>query len=264
MIWLAIAVFSLAYLAFLGMRPEVIASAEMSSAPDVREEIDGARRDMARAFADLDPMRRTMGEIKMDVANLKDAAQAAAHRDEMLLGRVVALETSTTHRSAHVAQTSGTDDGATGATSPTAAAQPTPPTPTPKAAVTSTSAKPAAPAQKVSAATPATKKKADSSIETGSIKKKKAAAKPAPVGVLLATGPSIDALRLNWSILTDRHSDAVGKLQPRYVINGSPGSRTYGLVLGPVASAKQAKSLCKTMVERGMRCEVSVYRGNAL
>ncbi len=37
----------------------------------------------------------------------------------------------------------------------------------------------------------------------------KPAAKSTPVGVLLATGPTVDSLRLNWSILTDRHGDAV-------------------------------------------------------
>jgi hypothetical protein len=83
------------------------------------------------------------------------------------------------------------------------------------------------------------------------------------VGVLLATGPSVDALRLSWTILVDRNADAVRGLQPRYVSSGKGEERTYGLVAGPVQTTDAAKALCKTIIERGMACEVSVYKGNA-
>jgi hypothetical protein len=250
MIWLAVAGFALAYLAFLGVRPDILAAAK-SSEPDVKQELDSAKRDMARAFADLDPMRRTVGEIKMDVANLKDAAQSAEHRDEMIMERVVALETT--------AQSSAGAPEQTAAIQPSAAGRPAlapapPPTRKPKTAAG------AAAARKVSS-TPAGKKSA--AIETGSIEKKTTTAAK-PVGVLLATGPTLDTLRLNWTILNDRHADAVGKLKPRYLVSGPVGNQTYRLVLGPVATPKQAKSLCKTLLQRGLACEVSAYRGNAM
>jgi hypothetical protein len=246
MIWLAVAGFALAYLAFLGIRPDILAAAK-SSAPDVKQELESAKRDMARAFADLDPMRRTVGEIKMDVANLKDAAQSAEHRDEMILERVVALETT-------VQSSAGAPAQQTAIAKPPAAAAPAvaaapPPTPKPKAAA------------KKAPATAASKKSAG--IETGSIEKKSAASAK-PVGVLIATGPTLDTLRLNWTILNDRHADAVGKLKPRYLVSGPLGNQTYRLMLGPVASAKEAQSLCQTMVQRGMSCEVGTYGGNAL
>jgi cell division septation protein DedD len=260
MIWLVIGGLATAYLAVLGVRPDVLASGR-PSLPDLREQIDGARREMSRAFADLDPMRRTMGEIKMDVANLKEATQAGERRDEMIIERVTALETAQQNaRSAPTAQT-----GSSTSSKATAATPATPPTPTQnprKASGASNSAPGSEPAPKVSAATPA--KKTEGSIETGSIEEKKAKAPSKPVGILIATGPSLDALRLNWSILIDRHSDAVGSLSPRYVTDGPADKRTYTLVLGPVPSAGEAKNLCKTLIERGMTCEVSVYRGNAL
>lgn len=248
LIWLAVAGFALAYLAFLGMRPDILASAKPSG-PDVKEQIDGARRDMARAFADLDPMRRTMGEIKMDVSNLKDAAQAAEHRDEMILERVVALETSAQATAAPAAQSkAAAKKPAVAAAAPTQ----TPPPPRPKAE-----------AQKVSQAPTGAKKRSEA-IETGSIEKKKANAAAKPVGMLIATGPSLDTLRLNWTILNDRHADAVGKFKPRYLVSGPAGNQTYRLVIGPVASTQEAQSVCKTIAEAGMSCEVSAYRGNAL
>jgi hypothetical protein len=102
-------------------------------------------------------------------------------------------------------------------------------------------------------------------IETGSIEHKKAATppKPAPVGVLLATGPSLDALRLSWTILNDRQSTTVKSLQPRYVVSGKGDERTYGLVAGPLETVADAKAVCKTMTDNGIPCEVSQYRGNA-
>ena len=116
------------------------------------------------------------------------------------------------------------------------------------------------------AAKPAASRRAGrETIETGSIEPPKAAApaKPAPVGVLLATGPSLDSLRLSWQILNDRHGASMKTLQPRYVVSGKPDERTYGLVAGPLETVADAKSVCKTMTDNGIACEVSQYRGNA-
>ena len=81
--------------------------------------------------------------------------------------------------------------------------------------------------------------------------------------MLLATGPSLDSLRLSWQILNDRHGASMKALQPRYVVSGKPDERTYGLVAGPLETVADAKSVCKTMTDNGIACEVSQYRGNA-
>ncbi|MDH4981725.1 hypothetical protein [Hyphomicrobium sp. D-2] len=115
-------------------------------------------------------------------------------------------------------------------------------------------------APKVAAAEPAKQK----SIETGSIDKKAEAPKaaPPPVGVLLATGPSLDSLRLSWTILNDRQPEAVRSLNARYVVSGSGAKRTYGLVAGPLNTVADAKAICKDITAQGMACEVSQFRGN--
>ena len=110
-------------------------------------------------------------------------------------------------------------------------------------------------------------------IETGSIahKAEKAPAptatatapKPAQIGLLLGNAPTVDAVKLNWTILNDRHADAVRNLRPRYVAMGKGAERSYALLAGPVASPEQAKTLCKLMADRGVACEVSTYRGTA-
>ncbi len=247
MLWLAIASFALAYLALLGLKPHMFASAK-NSAAEIDEKIAQTRRDMERGLADLDPLRRSVGEVKMDVENLKVAVEEANVRDRVIMEKVAALEN---------AAASAPPATAAPAQAPAAASATVPPAPKPKPKPVASNASGAA----------------SGGIETGSIERKsvppaakpaKAAAKSAPVGVIVATGPTIDALRLNWSILTDRYADAVRNMQPRYVVNGNASNRVYGLVVGPVASTAAAKSLCQNLQSRGMACQVGTYRGNTL
>ncbi len=181
------------------------------------------QRTVERALADIDPLKQGVGEVKADLASFKAGLDEAAERDRILMEKLETLERLAAEKAA-------------------------------------AAAKPA----KTAAAAPA-KKPAAPTIETGSIETKKpaAAAKPPEVGVLLATGPSLDALRLSWSILNDRASDTVRSLHPRYVVSGKDNERTYGLVAGPLPTIADAKAVCKVMSDRGMACEVSQFRGNA-
>ncbi len=276
-LWMAIASFALAYLALLGLRPHMFASAART-APDIEQKLAQTKREVERSLADLDPLRRTVGEVKMDVANLKVAAQEASARDQTLMEKVAALETAPpkTAEPAHAASPAPRHR----------AAMPPPPTPKPNKAA---GAKPFMPpvgpsaeetrthaAQKSAKLINGAQTQKGGGIETGSIQrparpttvppavKSKTAAKSLPVGVILATGPSLDTLRLNWSILTDRHPDAIRNLHPRYVVTGKAPKRTYGLIAGPVASTADAESLCKVMESRGLPCTVGIYRGKAL
>jgi hypothetical protein len=284
-IWIAVASLATTYLALLGLRPEFFAHSA-SAGPDVEQQLTQTRRDMSRAFADLDPLRRTVGEMKLDVANLKIAANEGVARDNELADRLGALETSAAPKRPEVVRLGeATTDSA-----PAPQAAPPAPARDPRRAAVKTpeDAPPAAVAplsqgqpkdaklingakkqDKQAQAKQAQAKQAQ--VVTGSIAKPakvqpkaKAAAKPGAVGVLLATGPSVDALRLNWSILTDRHGDSVKNLQPRYIVSGKPDQRVYSLLAGPVASTAQAKSLCQSMAQKGLACEVSAFRGNAL
>ena len=151
-----------------------------------------------------------------------------------------------------------------------------------------TSAK-AKPAAKVAAATPkqqpkAVAKKAKpaakpqvkpaAKIKTSSIKRTKT--KPIdfgpavithatrPIGVRIATGPSVDSLRLSWSALADRHGPALKKLEPRYVTGIDATGLTYDLVAGPIATAKEAKEVCNRLRTNGVRCTIGEFTGNAL
>ncbi len=236
LLYLLAATLAGAYLVFLGVRPDLVAMWR-AKPNDTQVALVETQRGVERALADLDPLKQGVGEVKAEVTAIKAGMQEGAERDRILLEKVETLE-----------------QRATAAPSDKVAAAP----PVKKQAVVAAVAK--APA----AAAPAPKQAASGAIETGSIEQQKAAAaKPQQVGVLLATGPSLDALRLSWTILNDRASDTVRALHPRYVVSGKDAERTFGLIAGPLQTVADAKAVCKTMTERGLACEVSQYRGNA-
>ena len=231
LMFMGLGALALAYLIFVGVRPDLVA-AWRDKPDEAQTAIAETKRTVERALADLDPIKQGVGEMKMDVENMKAGMQEALERDRLLLAKVETLERATAQPPEKVAA------------APAAAKKVAP---VPAAAKLPA---PAAPAK---------------NIETGSIEPPKAAApaKPAPVGVLLATGPSLDSLRLSWQILNDRHGASMKALQPRYVVSGKPEERTYGLVAGPRETVADAKWVCKTMTDNGIACEVSQYRGNA-
>ena len=235
--FLALGAVALGYLTFVGARPDLVAAWRERS-NDTHTVLVETQRNVERALADLDPIKQGVGEMKMEVDNMKTGIQEAMERDRVLLEKVETLERTVAQPPEKVAAAP-----APAAPKKQAAAQPAP--------------KAAAPTEITTTVT--------KSIETGSIEEKKAAApaKPAPVGVLLATGPSLDSLRLSWQILNDRHGEVMKPLQPRYVVSGKPEERTFGLVAGPLANVADAKTVCKTMLDNGISCEVSQYRGNA-
>jgi sporulation related protein len=64
--------------------------------------------------------------------------------------------------------------------------------------------------------------------------------------VQLVTGPSLDALQMNWLALRDQYGDALGSLQPRFVAPRN-GKGPYRLVAGPLTSKADADKVCADM-----------------
>jgi hypothetical protein len=89
-----------------------------------------------------------------------------------------------------------------------------------------------------------------------------AAAKP--VGIVIGNGPTVDSLRLTWSLLSERHAPNLGALQPRYTAGVDANGLTYDLVAGPVKSEAEAKKLCKDLAAKAIICRVGEYAGEAL
>lgn len=85
----------------------------------------------------------------------------------------------------------------------------------------------------------------------------------APVGIRLTAGPSVDALRLSWALMSERYGADLGGLQPRYVMGNTPAA-PYALVAGPFGSEQEAQRVCGSLIAKGIPCSVDGYGGNAL
>ncbi len=76
------------------------------------------------------------------------------------------------------------------------------------------------------------------------------------VAILLDSGPSLDALRLRWSVLHDRHQSALRDLEARYLVSGTVEQPSYQLVAGPISSAEEATRICALLRARRASCSV--------
>jgi hypothetical protein len=84
-----------------------------------------------------------------------------------------------------------------------------------------------------------------------------------PVGIRLTAGPSVDALRLSWLLMSERYGADLGGLQPRYVVGNTPAA-PYALIAGPFANNDEAQRTCGSLIAKGIPCSVDSYAGNAL
>ena len=88
---------------------------------------------------------------------------------------------------------------------------------------------------------------------------------PKPFAVQLASGSTLDAIKLSWSLLAEQHADTLHALQPRYTASGTEqAGQTFDLVAGPVKTAADAKRICKALAARGTDCKVAPFAGEAL
>lgn len=120
-------------------------------------------------------------------------------------------------------------------------------------------AKPAPAKPKAAAAPPAPKEKSAEAV--GSFSEPKVTK---PVGIKLATGGSVDNLRVSWGVLAERHGNELSALQPRYYNNVDGNGITYELVAGPFKNTAEAKKVCQSLKAQAVDCQVSTFGGNAL
>lgn len=275
MIWMGLASLSLAYLALVIAKPELVAQAlGARTQQSIAAEAEQSKLAVSAALAEVEKLKSTIDELRNDLASLRTDVGSQLDRDRELIERVAALE------------------------SPQ------------NAKVTAAAAKKAAAAQAAAAAkaqpgAAAAKKDGSLSLETGSVgeaeKPAAAPAKPAPpaaanglnfgpavvtpapavrpqanaaptapaaqgrtYGVQIATGPSVDSLRLSWTLLSERHGQSLGRLQPRYTMGANENGVAYDLMAGPFASPEEAQRVCQELSAKSTPCVATQYRGDAL
>jgi len=260
-VWVVLGGFALAYLTLLGLRPDALGGLSAATGAADQDAVN-LQRDVTRALADLDPLRNSLGEMKMDVANLKSQMQATADRNAQLERQLTTLQrTASTEPDNVFGAAAGPQmlNGKQVRANPIDTASVSRPAIAFAAIQSSTLARPAAKPRTA-------KKKAPVKAPVKKVAAKRLPAKKPPksVGVQLATGPSVASLQLNWSVLADRNKDTLGHLQPRYTTRGKPSKRTYNLVAGPLGSTQQAEIICKVLGQRGHSCKVGTFRGSVL
>lgn len=255
LIWAALASGSLLYLALLAMQPQLVASflgtgQQTQAAAEASEE----KRAMAEAVSEVRLLRETVDRFRDDLQELKAQVSNQSERGGDLTARVASLE----------------------AAAAAAAADP---------AKIAADKRAAAKAPKIAAAEAAAAKKPEGALETGSVAQsgaavsfgpaivtpatKTAAKATAPVaskqfGVQIASGPSVDSLRLSWTLLSERHGPALRALQPRYTVGSDSAGATYDLVVGPLSSAAEATRLCQELSAMATPCSISAFTGDVL
>ncbi len=95
LMFMGLGALALAYLIFVGARPDLVA-AWRDKPNEAQTAIVETQRTVERALADLDPIKQGVGEMKMDVENMKTGMQEAIERDRILLTKVETLERAAT------------------------------------------------------------------------------------------------------------------------------------------------------------------------
>jgi hypothetical protein len=270
--WGLLAAGGLIYLASLAWHPDLFAPNQQATQPD--PSLQAANK----ALAEIGTVRRTVTEMQGDLGRLKSTVDQRAAEERASQARLSALEERVTTMAtasvepvaaagkARVIDTAKAeaDRRKTTAEAPRTARIITIPETTPKA--------PQAPATKGEepAVAPQPTQAEAPKIETGSIGAPtitfgEPEVTPArqTYAVQLAAGPSLDALRLSWSLLRERHGSALGTLQPRVVPPRTEGG-PYRLLAGPFQSKAEADKACTDMGVSRKSCFPTAYIGQPL
>lgn len=301
-LWAGLAGLAAVYLGLLAFRPDVLAHywpvAPVSGEPETNE----GQRATTDAVAEIKALKESVGQIEQEMAQLKSDVSAQSSLAQGWETRIAALETQSevaVAEAAAAAEAANTKKGmktiaakadtatkktakspeaaappalaAAAVAAPVADAAPSTPPAKPASAPAKPAAKPAKSAEMKVINAPIGE--VADTLETGSVDAAKPAvtfgpaivtSAPKPAGVVIGSAPSLDSLRLSWSLLSDRHSGALGNLQPRYTTGIDEAGLKYDLIAGPVASPDEAAKLCKDLNAKAIACRVSDYVGDAL
>jgi cell division septation protein DedD len=242
LIWVSAGALSAAYIAIVAIRPDAIAAWTVRASEEARSttELSRLAHQTARGVASVE---RTVAGLGADVGALKAGLAAFDERERQLIERLGAVETRVERFATQALAPSPTN------LRPAAAGRATPPD--------APARKPAEPPRNLETASIAP------SLAPAPQPVTATASGPAPgalVGVLIASGPSLDAVRLTWSLLNERHK-SLKALEPR-VISSEGGS--VQLVAGPLPNDGEAAKVCAALRQRGATCRTAEFKGEAL
>lgn len=83
-------------------------------------------------------------------------------------------------------------------------------------------------------------------------------------GVELARGPSREAIRLSWDLMTERHGPLLAGLDSRYVAMRRVEDARFRLIAGPVTTLAEAVQLCARLASVSLACRPTAFSGAQL
>ena len=260
-VWGLLSAAALGYLGVLAARPD-LAARLMLQPHEGTPDSNFAQRSMSKALAELEAAKAQIAQLEGEAKQIKAVVAALEQRSLTVETRMGALETVRPGHAMPVADKIATAhkpeaERHAAATQPAAlAGQNTQGTveERPAKALREAPLRESRPPRVAAATT------------TGSIAKpaEPAAASPGPpAGVLIATGPSLDAVRLSWQLLNETNKSVLRPLEPRYVENSAEGG-LFQLIAGPVGSREEAAKVCERLKARNARCTVTSYTGHPL
>lgn len=284
--WTIGGVLAITYLAIAASMPDLIEDLSPASSQIAEPQSNQGQRAAARLAAEINGLRDSISQVQLELAKLKTDVSEHGVREKQLTGQLAALE-----RKLSNAERPGVETA--NPTTPNAAGEQTVAAPTTEPGELPPELRVEAPGLTL---TPPTTEEARASlvptqpklinadasgrtqvpVETASVKT--AAKTPAPgnfttsvvkppakpLGVLLSSGASLDSLRLSWSLLADRHGDALKNMEARYQTSGNEQNPNFDLVAGPIKSRAEALKVCKTLAARNIPCKVGDFAGDAL
>lgn len=262
-VWSMFGVLSFGLLAVLGLAPEWLDDFRPAATFSDPQGNHGQRA-AARLAAEVDELKTSVGQIQLDLTQMRTDIVAQGEQQKTVSSEVAALQS----RLTSTPETETLDKPAAQEVTVENKTEPKTEKKTTEA-VEATADKPRV--------INADATKADTKLETGSLQKKaeteivsfgpavvKPAAPAKKVGIKLSSGASLDSLRLSWALLSELHGEKLRDLAPRYTTTGSAANPEYDLVAGPIKSEADAAKICKSFTSEGVPCAIGTYGGNAL
>ena len=264
-VWVALSSMALTYLAMFFVRPDLAEGVGRHVAALVGADsgpITASEADSVRTQAEIADLRRSIDSLQGDLSAVRKAMAAREDRDQAFAARISAIEAQRVAEQA----------------APLTTASINPPLPEPReradddvrspratkgkaidVPVTEVAPPPPAPASRAPARP---ERPRDDHVAFGPAQVKPAASEAGgPRGIQIATGPSVDALRISWMVLSERHKEILSRFEPRFVPASGAG---YRLIAGPIENTAAANKVCGDLRARRVTCGVSAFGGEPL
>lgn len=248
-VWGLLACIALGYLALLAIRPDLAAGFSLRPL-DGTPENNLHQRSMSRVLAELGAAKMAIGKLQDDVQDVRSALATEQQRRLSIEARVGAVEAGQKANQlpvSHAIPVAQRTEPAKAAANMLSGA-----------AIEGTiEERPTRVLREGSPPVPAT-----ASVTSTPIAKPAEPAHP-PQGLLLASGPSLDAVRLSWQLLNENHRATLRKYEPRFVESSTDGG-LFQLIAGPAGTPAEAARVCERLKAKQLRCAVTPFKGQPL